>query len=428
MAEIVGIEKYHTGQEKTIAGIKMPAGPNGRKVVLHYQKMEPGMTQAGNGYFLQLAEPYHYLKNIPIAQLAASKEIRQKPIFYGPYTVKKVIADEKVIWQPNQYYWRGRPKLDQITASVVSSKTATQALKSGRFDVINVVNSDWQAARSARNVNFIKRDPLQYNYLAFKVGKWQNGKNVMDKDAKMNNRSLRRAMAYAMNTEKYFKQAGNETFNLVHTLIPEQYGDFSDTQIKGYSYNLTKANHLLDQAGYKRVGKYRRQPNGKKLTINLATDPSYELLARNYLQQWHKIGLNVKLLGGRGLDNKVIIEKLQNNDPQIDLLISGWVLPFEPSPENVYGEKAAINYSRFVSKKNNQLLQQINSLKSFNHHYRVQKFHEWQRYMNNEAYVLPLYNSTTITAVNKHLTGYSYKHSHYMGDFYPNWYYISYAK
>lgn len=88
------------------------------------------------------------------------------------------------------------------------------------------------------------------------------------------------------------------------TLIPAQFGDFSDKSIKGYPYNLKKANELLDKAGYKkRKGeKYRRQPNGKKLTINVAvrnTQPNAEKIWTNYIQQWQKIGLDAKFVGGR---------------------------------------------------------------------------------------------------------------------------------
>lgn len=51
LADIVGLEEYHEGKSSTISGIEMPDGENGRKVVLHFKEMKPGMTQSGNGYF-----------------------------------------------------------------------------------------------------------------------------------------------------------------------------------------------------------------------------------------------------------------------------------------------------------------------------------------------------------------------------------------
>lgn len=87
-----------------------------------------------------------------------------------------------------------------------------------------------------------------------------------------------------------------------------------------------------------------------------------------------------------------------------------------------------MNYSRFVTKKNTQLLDEMDSQKAFNHSYRIDKFHEWQKYMDDEAYVLPVSNSYTITAVNKKLTGYSLKPSASMGNGFPNWYNVAYTK
>ena len=44
-------EEYHEGKAKTISGIEMPDGENGRTIVIHYKQMRPGMYFSGNGYF-----------------------------------------------------------------------------------------------------------------------------------------------------------------------------------------------------------------------------------------------------------------------------------------------------------------------------------------------------------------------------------------
>mgnify|MGYP001781138969 CR=1 FL=1 len=65
LANLVGLEEYNKGKSDKISGIEMPNSENGRKVVLHFKEMKPGMLQSGNGYFLESAEPYHYLKDVP---------------------------------------------------------------------------------------------------------------------------------------------------------------------------------------------------------------------------------------------------------------------------------------------------------------------------------------------------------------------------
>ncbi len=410
LANIVGMAAYHNGKAKTISGIKMPQGPNGRTIVIHFKQMMPGMVQSGNGYFLETASPYHQLKNIPFKKLQSSNAVRKNPLFFGPYKMVKLVRGQSATWVPNKYYWRGTPKLSKITESVVSPNSASQAIKSHKFDIIDVVNAQWNQVKNTKHVNFIARIPLQYDYLGFKVGKWEHGKNVENPHAKMGNKNLRKAMAYAMNIDAVEKRYTSGLTFRVPTLIPAQFGDYFDKNIKGFPCNLKKANQLLDKAGYKKKGTYRVQPNGKPLVIHflaMSGSPNAEAIDQNYIQQWKKIGLNVKLVGGRLTEFNSFYDKVQNDDPSVDIYMAGWSLSSEPSPNDLYNERAPFNYERFVSKRQSQLLNQMNSPKAFNHSYRVQKFHQWQKWMFDNAYVVPTTNAYSIEAVNSKLVNYS---------------------
>lgn len=416
LEEIEGVKEYHQGKSKTISGIEMPDGDNGRTVVLHFKEMKPGMLYSGNGYFWESAAPYHYLKNIPFEKLQSSDQIRKKPLYFGPYKVEKIVRGQSVTWVPNEYYWRGKPKLDKIVSQVISQNSISQGIKSRKFDVAEVVNDQWNEVKDTKGVNFVAQIPLAYHYIGFKVGKWdaKQDKNVMNTNAKMNNKALRQAMGYAVNVDSVDQHYTSGLSFRIPTLIPAQFGDYFDKDAKGYNYNLKKANQLLDKAGYKKKGKWRVQPNGKPLTINfmaMTGSSAQEPTVQNYIQQWQKIGLNVKLLGGRLTEFNSFYDKIQNDDPQVDVYMAGWSLASEPSPASMYGESSPMNYSRFASSKNNKLLNEIDSQKSFNHSYRVEKFHQWQEYMNDQAYVLPLDNSYKVIAVNNKLTGYSTKPS-----------------
>ncbi|MBN3462667.1 oligopeptide ABC transporter substrate-binding protein [Lactobacillus acidophilus] len=426
LADLVGLEEYHEGKSNTISGIEMPDGDNGRKVILHFKTMKPGMNTSGNGYIWETAAPYHYLKDVKFKDLMSSDKIRKKPLFFGAYKLQKVVRGQSVTWVPNEYYYKGKPKLSKITASVINPNSVAQSIKSNKFDVISVINSQWQNVKGTKGVNFIAQVPLSYSYLGFKVGKWdaQRGENVMNPKSKMNNKALRQAIAYGMNVDQVYKRYTYGLSFRVPTLIPKQFGDYFDKNVKGYSYNIKKGNEILDKAGFKKKGTYRVQPNGKPLTIRLAAmtgNSTQEPIVQNYIQQWKKEGLNVKLTGGRLIEFNSFYDKIQNDDPSVDMFLGAWSLSSEPSPNDLYGEKAPMNYSRFVTKKNNQLLEEMDSQKAFNHTYRVDKFHEWQKYMDDQAYVVPVANSYSISAVNKKLTGYS------LGGF-PNWYNVAYAK
>ena len=429
LQSIKGLKEYHDGKAKTISGLELPNGESGRTLIIHYTELKPGMYNSGNGYFREGAAPYHYLKDVPFSKLESSDKIRKNPIFFGPYKLEKLVRGQSATWVPNKYYWRGKPKLDKIVCQVVSTNSASQAIKSHKFDIADVINSQWEQVKSAKDFTFIANVPLQYTYIGFKVGKFdtKTSKSVMDPKSKMNNKALRQAIGYAMNVDQVNNKYNNDLNFRIPTLIPAQFGDYFDKSVKGYSYNLKKANEILDKAGYKKKGKWRVQPNGKPLKIKFMAKPDsavQEPIVQNYIQQWHKIGLNVSLYNGRLIEINSFYDKIQRDAPGIDMFMAGWSLSSEPSPADLYNEGAPFNFTRFVTPENDKLLKEMDSQKAFNHKYRVEKFHEWQKYMNDQAYVIPFNNSYSITAVNSKLTGYSVEPSHSNS----LWYEVAYAK
>lgn len=418
LADIVGLAEYHDGKSKKISGIEMPDGENGRKVVLHFKEMKPGMTQSGNGFFWESAAPYHYLKDVPFSKLQSSDKVRKNPLFFGPYKLSKLVRGQSATWVRNPYYYRGKAKLDKITISVISPNSASQSIKSKKFDMIDVVNSQWKQVKGTKGYNFVAQIPLSYSYMGFKVGKWdkKTGSVKMNKNSKMSNRYLRQAMGYAMNVDEVTQHYTQGLSFRVKTLIPEAFGDFYDKSVKGFPLNIKKANALLDKAGYKKKKgeTYRRDPNGKKLTIHLAAmsgSTNQEAIVQNYIQQWKKIGLHVTLTTGRLIEFNSFYDKVQNDDPSVDVFMAAWALSSEPTQDDLYGPKTPYNLTRFATSENTKLLKEMGSDKAFNHSYRVQKFHEWQQYMQKEAFVIPLYNAYSITAVNSKLVNYSTKPS-----------------
>lgn len=418
LADIVGLAEYHDGKSKKISGIEMPDGENGRKVVLHFKEMKPGMTQSGNGFFWESAAPYHYLKDVPFSKLQSSDKVRKNPLFFGPYKLSKLVRGQSATWVRNPYYYRGKAKLDKITISVISPNSASQSIKSKKFDMIDVVNSQWKEVKGTKGYNFVAQIPLSYSYMGFKVGKWdkKTGSVKMNKNSKMSNRYLRQAMGYAMNVDEVTQHYTQGLSFRVKTLVPEAFGDFYDKSVKGFPLNIKKANALLDKAGYKKKKgeTYRRDPNGKKLTIHLADmsgSPNQEAIVQNYIQQWKKIGLHVTLTTGRLIEFNSFYDKVQNDDPSVDVFMAAWTLSSEPTQDDLYGPQAPYNFTRFATSENTKLLKEMGSDKAFNHSYRVQKFHEWQQYMQKEAFVIPLTNAYSITAVNSKLVNYSTKPS-----------------
>ena len=94
-----------------------------------------------------------------------------------------------------------------------------------------------------------------YTYIGFKLGTWDDkeGKVNYNPESKMADKSLRQAMGYALDNDAVGSRFYNGLRSNATTLIPPVFGTLHDTEVKGYTQDIDKANKLLDDAGYKDV-------------------------------------------------------------------------------------------------------------------------------------------------------------------------------
>ena len=407
---IMGMKEYHEGKADKISGLQIK---DSKHLLIHYKKMTPAMEYVDSGYLYNDAQPYHYLKDVPMSKMAQSDKVRKHPLFFGPYTIKKVVQGEAIEWVPNKYYGGKKPKLDKVVEEVVPVAQIAEAMRSHKYDVI-LHESRATYAKTSKVDQYVTLGTMAYGlqYMGFRVGdKGANGTSVLDKKLVTNNRSLRLALAYAMNTQQIVKEYGAGLQKWANSMVSPAYGAYHDNKIKPYYQNLKKADQLLDRAGFKR-GKdgYRTQPNGKELTLHLldqASGRGNDEIRANYMQLWKKIGVRVELVNDRPLEFNTYEDLLHSNSHKFDIWFGNWSLGQEPSTAATaaYSPKSSFNHGHFVTKENTKLLKSLNSEKAFNPKYRIEQMHKWREYMRKEAYVVPLSYSYDLTAVGKNVKG-----------------------
>lgn len=391
---IKGMEDYHAGKADSISGLEKV---DDKTVKIHYKQVHPGMLQAGESVWAGVL-PEHYLKDVPVKKMESSEQIRKKPLSFGPYQISNVVSGESVTYIPNKYYYGKKPQLDKMVWKVVSTDSIVQALKSKKYDIAtgSMPTDNFSSYKDVDGYQILGRDETSYTYLGFKLGKWDKkaGKVVTDPKAKMADKSLRQAMGYAIDNDAVGKKFYNGLRSGANSPIPPVFKTIHDSKLKGYTQDVAKAKKLLDKAGYKDKDKdgYREDKNGKKLTIKFASMSGGETaqpLADYYIQQWKKVGLNVELSTGRLIDFQAFYDKLENDDPEIDIYQGAWSTGTDPSPTGLYGPNASFNYTRFASDENTKLLKAIDSKDSFDAKTRKKNFDAWQEYVHDQAYILP---------------------------------------
>ncbi|MBF0779741.1 MULTISPECIES: oligopeptide ABC transporter substrate-binding protein [unclassified Granulicatella] len=403
MKMIDGMAEYHEGITPTISGITKN---NDYSVTFQVKELSADVIQAGG--FWANPMPKHIFGQMEVKDMAASDAVRKNPVGLGAFKVKSVVSGESVILEANPYYWKGKPKIENVVIEVVNINNAASEFASGNYDIMAVPTSKeyYDAFAKLKNATILGYWSDAISYLGFKVGKWDaTSENVIfDKESKMANKSLRQAMGYALDLDSFATSFYDVLQKRANSLITPNFNGFYDSKLEGYVYNVEKATKLLDEAGYKDIDGdgLREDPNGKKLTINFAfmSGGNGEAQAQYYIQQWKAVGLDVQLTNGRLLEFNSFYDLVENDDPAIDVYSAAWSIGGNPNPETLWGNNPN-NYTRFVSSEHDDILKKFSTEDMFDTEKQKEAYQKWQAYANEEAFAIPTLFRVSLTAVNK---------------------------
>ena len=409
MRNVEGIEEYNKGESKEISGFKTISD---KKFEVTFKKFTPSILWGGGIPFEPV--PSHKLKDIPIKDQESHDITRKNPLSPGPYYIKEIVPGQQVVFEANPYYYKGQPKIKKVIWKIVPSAQIVAALQSGEYDLTVGLNSDlYSKVKELKNVKIGVQDDLGYTYLGFKLGKWdkEKGEVVTDPNAKMADVKLRQAMGYALDNnavgEKFYQGLRR---NATQLMIPA-FKEYYDDSLKGYTYDLEKAKKLLDEAGYKDTNGdgIREDKEGKPLKIKFASmsgGATAEPIANYYIQQWKQIGLDVELTNGRLIEFNSFYDKLDADDPEIDVYMGGWGTGSNPNPSGFYARNAKFNFCRYATPELDAILNKINSYEAVDKDYRAKAYKEFANYMFENAPVIPTLFRKNITAVNNRVKKY----------------------
>ncbi len=204
----------------------------------------------------------------------------------GPF-VAQTVSPTEIYLKKNEKYWGGEVKTDSVLVkSITDGDTLTLALQSGEIDAA-------QGLPYAAIPIFSENDE-------YKISSSDTSRTffvqVNNKNPILTDKVLRQAMAMTFDkkgfTEVLLKGNGSAAIGPFPSKISEKY-------MLGTKYNITKANELLDEAGYiDSDGDGYREVNNKKISFNWVSYPSRQelpLLAQMAQDSFKKIGLELNL-------------------------------------------------------------------------------------------------------------------------------------
>ncbi|WNF24132.1 oligopeptide ABC transporter substrate-binding protein [Mesobacillus jeotgali] len=404
---IEGAKDFNEGKSDKIAGLEVV---DDYTLKITFDKARVNNLENVWAYPLSRKE----FEGIDPKDMAASEQVRTKPVGTGPFKVAKVIPGESVELVKNENYWKGAPHLDKIVVKVIDSSLTTGELKNGTLDMTPFHPTVLPEIEALDNVEVVKFPGLSYYYIGFKLGKYDGKKNVMDKD-KYASKELRQAMLFAINrqewTDAFFSGLGkplNRPIPTSHWIAAPN----EDMPIQ-YEYNPEKAKEILDKAGYvdKDGDGFREDPKGEKFTVKFSHyatgNPTFEARAKAMTQYWEAVGLKSEL---QMTDVNLYYDQLEKDDPALEVFYGGWGTGADPDPLPLWGIESVWNYPRWVNDEAQKLLEDAVDLEvvGTDTEKRAQLYADWQKIFNEEVPALPILELEEVMAVAKRVQGVKY--------------------
>ena len=227
----------------------------------------------------------------------------------GPFKVIDYAQGEYVHLAKNPNWYGKQPKIDEIVFQTFSNQDAmVQAIKTGQVDMITEMPLTAVATlKDTPNVKVVTGAPLAPDVTDILINQVSTENcpkadgGICSGHPALRDKTVREALSYATNKRELIDVVLLGMGNSGVTLIPDSLIPWFNTTIKDRAYDVTKANQLLGDAGYKDINGdgVREMPDGSKsldFRLNWANSSSInERVAKLLVDQWKQIGVKLEL-------------------------------------------------------------------------------------------------------------------------------------
>ena len=207
----------------------------------------------------------------------------------GPYRAVEMVTDDHITLVPNEYYWDGTPKLDELTVRTISDgDTLSAALLAGNIDA--AYGMAYEAYPNFENEN--------YRFSAIQTSRAFFASMNMTSPV-LQDTAVREAITMGINKQGFVDTLLEGHGVVGHGAFPDGFSSFGGEHVNAATYDPEGAKKILEDAGWKDSdGDGIREKDGTKLVIRWLTYPSRQelpLLAESAQATLKEIGIEVDI-------------------------------------------------------------------------------------------------------------------------------------
>jgi oligopeptide transport system substrate-binding protein len=340
------------------------------------------------------------------------KDFRSHPVGTGPFKFKYWKEGEVMVLLKNEKYWekdstgKALPYLDAMRATFIDDKqTSFMEFIKKNLDFFNDIDGSYRDDILTKSGHITQK----YNgKFVLQTGPYLNTMYLgmlvdttlpIVKHSPLRILKIRQAINYAIDKQKLIKYLrnslgtpGNQGF------VPAGMPGFSETDVKGYSFNPAKSRQLLAEAGY---------PDGKNMpAITLTTTVAYHNLIEYIQGELERAGIKTRIEVTQGASLREMVAK-----NGINFFYGSWIADY-PDGENylsLFYSKNKIpfgpNYTGFNNAEFDKLFEQAYHVKSDDERYAL--YRKMDNIIMSNAPVVVLYYDKRVNLYQNNITGYS---------------------
>jgi peptide/nickel transport system substrate-binding protein len=308
--------------------------PDEHTVVIETRKPDARIV---GGLFIYIL-PKHVWSKVPLKDLTGAYQPETPMVGSGPFVMTDFERGRIVRMERNPE-WRGeQPTYDEIQFIKYGTNDATErALKLGEVDFIPEVQpATFERLGAEDGIETVRAPTYAFTELAFNLCSEQDCPEAKFNPA-VQDRTIRQAVAYAIDRERINEIATQGTFFVAHGLLPSFYKSFYEVPEQDYPYDPEMANQLLDDAGWTLNDDGIREKDGEVASFGLyvRSESPYTIQQGKLIaEEAREVGIefDVQVVSTDKLTELTIRKVDGKPAPEFDSFIWGWGGdPYDPS-------------------------------------------------------------------------------------------------
>ena len=345
--------------------------------------------------------PRHILGNLSAQELNTTEFNIKPTVSNGMFKFLSWDKGQQVVLERNPDYHRGPTPLDSYTMKVLASSTAVASgLQTGEIDMGIIDPTVADQMKSEPRVTVTDYSIAAIIYLFYQLDAAKPGSKFFS------DKRVRQALLYALDRNKMAQALFFGAATPGDSIIPPITWAYDPGVTPKFPFDRTRAEQLLDEAGWTRDASGTRAKDGTALQFELLAAAGSKPLENSVVsiqEQWQAIGASVtpKLVDSNTLTD------VSTNTRAFDAMISQRNMPQDPDPSLQWSSSNAgpggFNSTGYRNPAADKLIQDANAV--FDQNRRKAIYSQLQNLLADDLPAAPLFVPREIVGVNKRVQG-----------------------